>query len=147
MRQSKEEIKVQRKAHYEANKTRITEKNKEYVEANKDKVKAYHQAYYQDNKEMFLEGSRKHRLKRAYGLTPEQFEQMKQAQEDKCALCPATEPGGKGEWHIDHCHETGRVRKLLCSSCNIHLGFLEKFNRDTEWVAKAQNYLHQHNGD
>lgn len=62
------------------------------------------------------------RLKHKYGITRAQYEEMFTSQGNKCAACPATEPG-KSDWHIDHCHKTGRVRGVLCRDCNIALGF------------------------
>lgn len=50
-----------------------------------------------------------------------------------CALC-----GKKTSLHIDHCHETGRVRGVLCSSHNMGLG---KFGDGVEQLKKAIEYL------
>lgn len=41
----------------------------------------------------------------------------------RCQCCGKTEPGGKGEWHLDHCHETHTFRGIVCASCNLMLGF------------------------
>jgi hypothetical protein len=43
-------------------------------------------------------------------------------QGDKCAICGRAEPNGRGRWHIDHDHKTGKVRGLLCNNCNVLLG-------------------------
>ncbi|MFG1776622.1 endonuclease domain-containing protein [Micromonospora sp. NPDC049048] len=55
-----------------------------------------------------------------YGLTPETFDQMLAEQGGKCAACG----GGSGRrpFQVDHCHQTGRVRGLLCGNCNSALG-------------------------
>jgi Recombination endonuclease VII len=140
--------KAQRKKHYEENKESITEANKKYVEANKDKVKEYHAEYYRNNKFYFLESTRKSRLKRAYGLSPEQFQVRLDEQTRKCPICGNSEPNAMGTWHVDHDHSCcpGKetcgqcVRGLLCGRCNVKLGVLEQ----TEWVAKAQTYLSHH---
>jgi Autographiviridae endonuclease VII len=63
-------------------------------------------------------------LRRTYGITVEQFEEMEQAQGGLCAAC-GRPPRGRGKnlvLHVDHCHETGRVRGLLCSKCNLAMG-------------------------
>lgn len=73
-----------------------------------------------------------HRL-RTYGVTEDQYIEMYNALNGKCPLC--------NKWYkdlaIDHNHETGEVRGLLCISCNRVLGYVE--NR--EWLKLAQDYL------
>ena len=65
-------------------------------------------------------------LKRNYGLTYEQFESMLTDQYNCCAICGSKEPGGRhNRFCVDHNHETGKVRGLLCKSCNIALGEVE----------------------
>lgn len=65
-----------------------------------------------------------HEIKRRYGCTLEQYNAMLIAQEGKCAICdtmhnPAVK---KGRLFVDHCHETGEVRQLLCSACKLYVG-------------------------
>jgi hypothetical protein len=74
-----------------------------------------------------------------YGITKEQFFEILDKQDNKCALCnkPFESLWGN-HCHIDHCHETDKVRGLLCMSCNVGLGMLG----DTkEKLMKAINYL------
>ena len=63
-------------------------------------------------------------LARKFNLTIEQYETMSKRQKHRCAIC------GKEEKNkylaVDHCHETGRVRGLLCGPCNNHLGIYER---------------------
>jgi hypothetical protein len=66
-------------------------------------------------------GARKIRdrnLRREYGINIEQFEEMRDAQNGVCAICLLPESDGS-ELSVDHDHETGAVRKLLCRSCNL----------------------------
>jgi predicted nucleic acid-binding Zn ribbon protein len=59
------------------------------------------------------------------GLEPGDYERLLVAQEGRCAICGATEPGGRGgRFHVDHDHATGRVRGLLCHGCNVGIGML-----------------------
>lgn len=68
---------------------------------------------------------RKRNLKIKYNLTPEEFAQMLAAQGGVCALCKTTESHGRyGCFVIDHDHDTGRVRGILCNQCNLALGQL-----------------------
>ena len=58
-----------------------------------------------------------------YGVTPEKHQEMRDVSGNKCYVCNATEAESwKGTLCIDHCHTTGRVRGLLCHSCNVALG-------------------------
>lgn len=61
-------------------------------------------------------------LKYKYGITLDEFNSRLEAQDHKCAICYTEIPGGLGTWHVDHCHETNKVRGLLCSRCNLSLG-------------------------
>lgn len=77
-----------------------------------------------------------------HGMTKQTFAELVAVQGDKCANpgCDATEPGGRGEWHIDHDHNCcpkkwscGKcVRGLLCHNCNIGLGLLGDSRRRLE---------------
>jgi hypothetical protein len=53
-----------------------------------------------------------------YGLEPADFDELVKKQQNKCAICGALDP----KFHVDHDHETGKVRGLLCDSCNRLLG-------------------------
>lgn len=66
-------------------------------------------------------------MKTTYGITVTEFEEMLAAQGGVCAICGGLPPGvdGKcGQWNLDHCHETGRNRGILCSPCNTGIGML-----------------------
>lgn len=84
-------------------------------------------------------------LLRVYGITVEQYDAMLAEQGGVCALCgkpPAMNGGPSGNrLHVDHDHETGRVRALLCSTCNISLG---GFRDDPVLLRKAADYLERH---
>lgn len=75
-----------------------------------------------------------------YGITEQQYNELLKSQNNSCALCSTQEPGGKGCFHIDHDHQTGEVRGLLCHQCNTGLG-LFKDNPDT--LQKAIHYLNR----
>lgn len=101
-----------------------------------ERSKAADKAYYARNKAK----ARAYQLQKLYGISVEQYEEMMQAQEGLCALC-GKPPSGWGKsrtLHIDHCHETGEVRSLLCTYCNTGLG---KFNDNAELLRKAADYL------
>ena len=76
---------------------------------------------------------RKSHLKRKYGLTLEGFEALLASQGGGCAIC------GKADAdNVDHDHETGQVRGILCWNCNIAIG---QFEDDADRVVAAAAYL------
>ena len=70
--------------------------------------------------------ARKSWLKIKYNMTLEDYDRLSAAQEHRCAICGSVKDdailGGAGFFHVDHNHETGKVRGLLCLSCNTLLG-------------------------
>ena len=87
-------------------------------------VKEKYRLYYQQHKSEI----RNKLIYRKYGITAAQYDAMLAAQGGHCAICPATEPSGRGKlFHVDHDHVTGRVRGLLCHACNTVL--TEHFER------------------
>ena len=62
-----------------------------------------------------------------YKLRPEDLERMLAEQDNRCILCERS--FDMVQYHVDHCHRTGRIRGLLCPSCNKSLGWYE--NRST----------------
>jgi hypothetical protein len=65
---------------------------------------------------------RKNWLMKNYGISTAQFDEILASQGGRCAICGG---GGNGKaWHVDHCHETGKVRGVLCAKCNMALGLL-----------------------
>lgn len=69
-----------------------------------------------------------------YGITPDEVSALRTAQDNRCAICGTDDPKGRGDFHVDHCHETGRVRGLLCHKCNFRLGIVESWylkNKET----------------
>jgi len=87
---------------------------------------------------------RAHSLKSRYGITPEQYDALAAEQNNLCAICGQperqTDPryGTLLELAVDHCHETGHIRGLLCSACNTAIG---KFNDDPDTIRAAITYL------
>jgi len=64
-------------------------------------------------------GERERHLVRKYGVSLERYAEMLKAQDGRCAVCRAPE---RGVFNVDHDHATGRVRGLLCNSCNRMIG-------------------------
>jgi hypothetical protein len=77
------------------------------------------------------------RLRRVYGVSKDEYEAMAARQGGVCGICkkPPVEP-----LLVDHCHATGKVRKLLCRKCNTVLGF---WRDDHRLLTAAADYLKQ----
>lgn len=95
-------------------------KNKEWGEANPKSYK---------------ESQRRSNRKRIYGLSDEDYSNMLIFQNNSCAICK-TDIGWEAA--VDHCHETNKVRGLLCRNCNSGIGFLKD---DINILENAIKYL------
>ena len=138
---------------------------REWKRKNPDRLKAYREKgmegerertrrHYWRNREQILERRRERRLKEGnkehlrlrYGLTPEAFNAMVNAQNGCCAICGLVP--SKGGWkgrlnrlHVDHDHASGKVRALLCHHCNCGIGW---FDENQERLQSAIDYLRRH---
>lgn len=81
---------------------------------------------------------RKHLLKKKYGLTLDQFDELLASQHGACAICLREQVGMR--LHIDHDHSTGKIRGLLCSNCNTGLGM---FGDSVDGLIAAIQYLEE----
>ena len=84
--------------------------------------------------------------KRQYGITDSDLSRMKDEQDNKCYICGSEgfligKNNHKEKLAVDHCHDTGKVRKLLCHNCNRALGL---FKDKPELLRKAADYLEEH---
>lgn len=77
-----------------------------------------------------------------YGITLKDYFKMYKEQKGECPICLTSKPiSGNDKMVVDHCHETNRVRGLLCHSCNTNLG---KFKDSIEVLQRAIDYLSVH---
>jgi hypothetical protein len=99
---------------------------KKYYNKNKKTIAVKREAYYKRfrsteyGKAKHKEWSRKSWIKQRYGLTVEEYEELKAKANGKCNIC-------KKELvlHLDHNHKTGKVREFICPKCNLSIGVLE----------------------
>lgn len=117
------------------NRAKRTAYGREYTAKNREKLKAQGRERYQADKTRFADA----RLRYVYGIDLKTYGQMYDAQGGACAICRAVHPVGK--LCVDHNHETGAVRGLLCRQCNSAIGFM---NDDPAVVSAAASYLTQH---
>lgn len=140
---------------------RNNERRKNLTSEQKEKVKKSNIKFYYNNLENRKENNKKQREKikesgltngqeyriKSFGILPEDYINMLNIQQNKCAICGNYETAKSGpnkttkRLAIDHCHETGKVRELLCHQCNNGLGC---FRDNIENMKKAIEYLEKH---
>lgn len=83
---------------------------------------------------------RTYQLRRKYGLSLEQYDELLKKQEGSCAICGSSDSRSTrtSNLFVDHCHTTGKIRGLLCHHCNIALGYMED---DIERLRKMIEYI------
>lgn len=101
--------------------------------ANPEATRARRVSWKAANPERSREIERKGYYKRKFGITVEQYDEMLAAQNGACGIC--SKPPEKKRLAIDHDHETGAIRGLLCVPCNAALGVLEAL------LEEAKTYL------
>ena len=77
-------------------------------------------------------------LKRRYGITLDQWNEMFEDQKGCCAICKRHQSEINKRLAVDHNHDTGEVRKLLCTNCNTALGL---FYDNQDILLNAVEYL------
>lgn len=112
--------------------------------------KAYSAKYYLNNREFYLEKAREDRKqfpekhqqrhrKKNYGITEIDYLQLLANQTGQCAICQIDlKMLESKKVHIDHDHETGKVRGILCNHCNVMIGMAKE---DLSILEKAIKYL------
>jgi recombination endonuclease VII/cytochrome c554/c'-like protein len=122
----------QRKRWYQANRAAAIASVKRWQQENKEHLHAYRRDYRQRRK-------REHRdayLRRTFGISNDDYDEFLRRQGGGCAVCGR--PPGKSSLHIDHDHDSGQIRGLLCVGCNNALG---QFQDSADLLARAADYL------
>ncbi|MBX9395871.1 endonuclease VII domain-containing protein [Streptomyces sp. TRM72054] len=96
-------------------------------------VAEYSAAHCRRRREAIGKQGRQDHLKRQYGITEVERDELIAFQAGVCCICLAAPAA-----HVDHCHETGRVRGVLCFSCNAALG---QFKDRPDVIRRAAAYV------
>lgn len=135
--ESREKARVDGRKRYAANREKLIEQTRNWRDANLDKIRKYSKQYSIDNKQKIKSAA----LLRKYGITLKQYNDMLEIQSGKCSVCGELFSDKEQKLVVDHCHKTGRVRGLLCSRCNVALGFA----RDCPHVLRSlADYIEHH---
>jgi hypothetical protein len=100
-----------------------------YTTANAEGKKQYQRDWRKANPLL----AKANHMRKTYGIELADYDAMRDAQDGKCAICKEPQP-----LCVDHCHDTGKVRGLLCHLCNRALGL---FNDDALRLQSAIAYL------
>ena len=132
-------VKAYRAARYHLVRDEAIARAKAWQKANPERVNAYHRE--RRTRPEVKARERAGHLKRKFGITPETYNEMLEAQGGVCAIC-GRPPRDNISLHVDHEHGTGRVRGLLCFRCNNALG---DFDDDPVLLRQAIEYLARSN--
>jgi Recombination endonuclease VII len=108
-------------------------RNKHYKDGRHPYCKPCHNARGAETRQRLYGGSRHYHLKRRYGIGAADFDELVRRQGAICAIC-----GRENPEHVDHDHDSGKVRGILCFNCNGGLG---QFSDNTERLSNAIEYL------
>jgi hypothetical protein len=97
-------------------------------------------SYAKENKDKIQPKLVGYALKRRYGISVNDYEELLKLQDFKCKICGTDKCKSGRNFAVDHDHITGRVRGLLCSACNQGLG---NFKDSPELLQKAIKYLNE----
>ena len=130
-------FKARARARYQADSSAAIARVKRWQQANPDRLNAYRR-----RRRLEPEVKRRERaghLKRKYGITLEAYQTMLVNQGGRCAIC-RRQPPSDISLHVDHDHQTGKIRGLLCFTCNNALG---DFEDDASLLRSAITYVEQ----
>ena len=135
---NKEKCKTQSRKYKAKNKEKIRESARQYYHKNKEKYKQYKKNYWQQIKHKHKDKRKDYKYKWKYGVALADYKNMYILQQGCCAIC-------KKHYKvlcIDHCHISGKIRKLLCKRCNTAIGLLYD---DAQLLEIAYLYLKEYN--
>lgn len=110
------------------------------VRRERQKKLDYQKRYAERHPERLILRRRVAHYKRKFGISLEQYNEMLNAQNGVCAICRNTCDAGLN-LAVDHCHDCGQVRALLCKNCNTALGLLKE---NTDIMQAAIQYVRNH---
>jgi len=111
---------------------------REYGRNNKKELNKQRREWYVGNRDYEL-GKAKHYNLRKYGITLSNYDEMLNKQHGVCRICGEI-PSGRFSLSVDHNHETGKVRGLLCGKCNFAIGLMRD---NPDLLRKSAQYLEE----
>lgn len=136
-RANKEQIIKQRKTYYDSNAEKCRAASKTRYEANREQRLAYAKEYVKENKDLI----KSDKLRRSFGIDLDQYNKLLELQQQCCAICDTHRSKLKRALAVDHDHNTGVIRGLLCDPCNLGIG---KLRDSIQLIQNALDYLTHH---
>ena len=133
------------KKYYQAHREKIKERSSNYGKMHLKEITKKRRGYRKKYGKKYVMAHRRElserRLKDRHGLTLEDYAYMCKEQNGCCAICHTPEGELKECLRVDHDHNTGKIRGLLCNYCNSGLGF---FRDNRVSLHAASRYLSKH---
>lgn len=129
---NREKLRAAMQQRHLANREANISKMREYNRVNKEELARRKRDRRKENPQYFNDQKRWSK----YKITPERYQSLLTEQGGKCAIC-----GDERKLVVDHCHDVGAIRELLCSPCNTAIGL---FKEDHTRMAAAMRYLTKH---
>ena len=124
------------------NKERHNENNTNWRRNNPEASSRYQKEYRKKNSEIIKIKKRDYVLRKTYGLSTEKYNEIFERQNGKCAICSKHQKELSRPLNVDHCHNTNKIRDLLCDRCNLTVGYVENCNIDV-----ILQYINKHRKD
>ncbi len=115
-----------------------TEVHRKYVADKKDRINAKRRFNYQNNVRGLKTRLSDYSVKKLYNLTPQAYQALLNKQGGACRVCRVKRNEITRRFDVDHDHETGKIRGLLCLNCNRAIGLLKE---SSSILRRAARYL------
>jgi hypothetical protein len=132
--ENEEKFKASQREYHAKNREARNAARREWSLKNPEKQREATQRWWRENPDRIKDTI----LRSKYGISLERYNQILQEQGGGCGICGGPPQGGRGGYHVDHNHETGVVRGILCGHCNLLLGHAKE---SLDVLTKAQAYL------
>lgn len=127
-----------KRRYYERNRQKAIDRTAQWLKDNRERYNEYFREMKKSDPERYKERARGYALKRKYGITLEQYDQLLEKQNHCCAICERHKSEFKTQLAVDHSHKTGFIRGLLCTACNYRL--VAK-HEDGDLLRKIADYI------
>lgn len=133
---------IRSRAAYQRNAEVRRQKSREYAATHREEVLAKKRAYMRKRHAEQPELNRLRQISYKYGLSPEEYSALVERTGPTCPLCDEEFRGrGLHKRCVDHDHQTGKVRGLICSACNTAIGY---FGDNPQRIESAIRYLRRY---